>query len=217
MSVQRIFFDAVGTLIYADPPVFSVYHSIGQRYGSSLTADDIVERFPQAYQAHFSKQRSAALRSSEGLEKRRWQAVVEQIFIDVSQHNAALFGDLWSHFSLHQHWKVYADNLAVLEQLLHAGVYVGIASNFDARLVNICQTLFPEVATERIFYSTSLGYAKPDPQFYTSIANSFAAQAEFTMVGDDYENDIEAAHTAGWNAIHRDDAASLLKTILSPE
>jgi REG-2-like HAD superfamily hydrolase len=216
MSAQRVFFDAVGTLIYADPPVFSVYHSMGQKYGSSLTTDDIAGRFSQAYHDHFSKQRSADLRSSESLEKQRWQAVVEQIFVDVTQHNAALFDDLWTHFSLAHHWNVYADNLDVLEQLLEAGVYVGIASNFDARLVNICQKLFPDIATDRIFYSTKLGYAKPDQQFYTSIANNFTPRSEFTMVGDDYENDIEAALEAGWNAIHRNNAAALLDIIPEP-
>lgn len=212
-----VFFDAVGTLIYPDPPIYSVYHTIGQKHGSRLTKDDIAVRFTQAYQLHFSKQNIENLCTSEDLEKQRWLQLVEQVFDDVSMQNSELFSELWEHFSINHHWKVYDDIKPIMEALLNASVYVGVASNFDARIIPICKHLFPDIQTERIYYSTSMGYAKPHAQFYKTIENSFCdTELSFIMVGDDYENDIEAAHNVGWNAIHRDNVAGLLDALTLP-
>lgn len=211
MSKQGIFFDAVGTLIYPDPPVFTIYHAIGKRHGSSLSIDEIALRFTAAYTKYFTGEKSGNLCTSEAQEKQRWQAVVEHIFgLDISV-NTGLFNELWSHFSVAEHWKVYADIRPVFESLINNSIYVGIASNFDARLVHICSQHFPNISTEHIFYSTELGYSKPHIQFYKSIEQHFSdPQLEFTMVGDDYDNDIVGAQNAGWKAIHRNDFANAL-------
>ena len=41
--------DAVGTLIYAEPSVAAAYVQIGQRFGSRLSAEDVRQRFAEAF------------------------------------------------------------------------------------------------------------------------------------------------------------------------
>ena len=45
-KIRGVLFDAVGTLIYPDPPVAEAYRSIGRRFGSRLSVEQIAARFP---------------------------------------------------------------------------------------------------------------------------------------------------------------------------
>ncbi len=210
MKEILIFFDAVGTLIYPDPPVYGTYQSIANKYGSNLTEDIISKRFKESYKTHFSINPEINTLSNEKLEKQRWKNVVDDIFNETSVSNPDLFLELWQHFSEPNHWKLYDDTKQFLDKLINTGIYVGLASNFDARILTISKELLPTIDASRIFYSTDLGFAKPNVNFYKSIGNATQGNPEnYIMIGDDWENDIEAANNAGWTAIHRDDIDTL--------
>jgi len=210
MKEILIFFDAVGTLIYPDPPVYEIYQSIANKYGSNLTEDIISKRFKKSYKTHFSINPEINTLSNEKLEKQRWKNVIDDIFNDTSISNPDLFLELWQHFSEPKHWKLYDDTKQFLDKLINTGIYVGLASNFDARILTISKELLPTIDSSRIFYSTDLGFAKPNVNFYKSIGDATQGnQDNYIMIGDDWENDIEAANNAGWTAIHRDNIDTL--------
>lgn len=206
MNNKKYFFDVVGTLLYPTPSVIDTYQGIGMRFGSKLSKNEITTRFNQAYAENFRSTSYENCITSEKIEMQRWQNVVHSIFGDVSINNSALFEELWNHFAKPKHWAVFDDTNKLLNQLNESDMYVGFASNFDKRILNICKTHFPRINSDRIFYSSKIGFSKPDINFYKSIENELNINndSKFTMIGDDLINDISAAKNAGWEAIHRD-------------
>jgi len=197
-GIEWVLFDAVGTLIYADPPVAEVYHAIGRRHGSELTPEVIGQRFRTA----FVEQAGPARTTSEAFERERWQRVVGQVIDDVPEKRAVVFEELWEHFARPEHWRIYDDAPATLEQLRQRGFRLGIASNFDQRLWQIVAGHAPLQACEGVFFSSEIGYAKPDVRFFRSIEQQLDVLPEaLALVGDDSVNDHQGALAAGWQSI----------------
>jgi putative hydrolase of the HAD superfamily len=61
------------------------------------------------------------------------------------------------------------------------------------------------------FSSKDLGYTKPDPMFFKTIADKMkVTPQECLMIGNDYIKDIEGALSAGMKTIHFDEAKNNL-------
>jgi len=198
--IRLVLFDAVGTLIYPDPPVAEAYFDAGSRHGSKLTVQQIDERFRHVFVGACDEEPT-----SDERERRRWRDIVSQVFCDVPHAREALFEDLWKHFAQAEHWAVFADVAPAWRSLVAAGVKVGIASNFDQRLVDICRQLPTLAQAEYVFQSAGLGYSKPHPMFFHAIQQQLEVPAEaILMVGDSQEHDVQPARAAGWTALRID-------------
>ena len=199
-SYELVLFDAVGTLIYPDPPVARAYCDLGARHGSKLTAEQIGERFRTVFPAACD-----AEPTSEERERWRWRGIVSQVFCDVSAGQEDLFESLWQHFADPRHWAVFPDVAPAWRSLSAAGVLIGIASNFDQRLEEIARELSPLNEAEHLFQSAALGHSKPAPAFFQAIQQQLGISPHsILMVGDSQENDIEGARNAGWAAVRID-------------
>jgi len=199
-SVRFVLFDAVGTLIFPQPSVAEVYAAHGQCFGSRLTAPEIQTRFRTAF-VRTTKHEPI----SEAGERERWRQIVREIFDDVAAVEDGLFGSLWQHFAEGQHWALFDDVPAAWQSLTQSGFKLGIASNFDARLHDVCRHLPPLDACTLRFVSSEVGFAKPDPRFFTAVAERLAASPqELLLVGDDPRCDYEPALAAGWQALQID-------------
>lgn len=53
-----------------------------------------------------------------------------------------------------------------------------------------------------IFYSASLGYQKPSPEFYSLVTQATSVAPESIVLIDDTEENVQAARASGWNAVH---------------
>lgn len=201
-AIEAVLFDAVGTLIVPDPPVASAYAAAAARYGSRLTLDEIERRF----RAAFARQEAIdaqvpGLRTSEAREKSRWQAIVAEVFAEVSD-SASVFAALWQHFAEPRHWRLHADAVELWNSYTAQGKRVGIASNFDGRLRQICQGLPPLDECKWIFVSSELSVRKPSPEFFRAIEKRLNLRPEqLLLIGDDWENDYRGATAAGWKAM----------------
>jgi len=192
-----ILFDAVGTLIYPDPPVAEVYHAAGRRSGSHLTVDEINRQFRAALAQAFS----TCEPTSEEKEKDRWQRIVHSVFAEVPSACGDLFQKLWRHFAQPDHWRLFEDVPAALAVLSSHGYRLGIASNFDVRLRQIIAGHSPLGLCQQVFLSSEIGFSKPDPRFFTAAVRELGvAPAEILLVGDDEAADIAGARAAGWQA-----------------
>jgi putative hydrolase of the HAD superfamily len=241
-----VLFDAVGTLLFPDPPVAAVYHTAGQRFGSDFCRDEVALRLRAAM--HIRQQLSggreiesafaprnprlsrterrhwgdaeldALVRpaTSELDERERWREVVATVFSDVPQAGGDLFESLWQHFAQPEHWRLYDDVPTSLVRLHEQGYRLAIASNFDCRLHEIVRAHPPLGACERVFVSSELGYAKPDPRFFYMVEHVLSASPEeLLLVGDDEVNDIIGARAAGWQVARVDRLHGDLATALS--
>src|SRR5687767_12237594 len=121
-GIHWILFDAVGTLIYADPPVADVYHAISQQFGSRLTKDEIRRRFPRALAAEHSDSRP----TSEAHERERWRRIVASVIDDVGDAKNKVFERLWQHFAQPRHWRLFDDVSTALLDLHRRGFRLGI-------------------------------------------------------------------------------------------
>jgi putative hydrolase of the HAD superfamily len=219
-GVRWVLFDAVGTLIYPEPPVAQVYHAAGQRFGSASTEEQIGLQFRKALAADFAAGSGLARPpTSEDGEAARWRRIVAAVFPDVSSPTAGdLFDFLWNHFAQAKHWRVFPDVRPALAALAARGLKLGIASNFDDRLGKIARGL-PELAPcARVFVSSQIGFSKPDPRYFRAVAAGLAtAPTEILFVGDDWTADIEGAVAAGWQSLWlcRDGAAGGRQAISS--
>ncbi len=216
-SPRFLFFDAVGTLRRPVPDVVTVYHQVGHAHGSRLTTAAIRDRFSQLYRVHFARDSAnrETLRTSEQHERRRWQALVQELFAEVTASDQ-LFSALWEHFSQPRHWELYPDVPSAIEWLNDRGFAWGIASNFDRRLESIVADQPALAAAQLVITSASAGWSKPAAEFYLQAAQAAAhrlgiAEPQLCMIGDNPTLDVAAARARGWQAIwlERDQPAAL--------
>jgi putative hydrolase of the HAD superfamily len=202
-SIHWIAFDAVGTLIFPDPPVHLAYFRVGQKYGSTLSPAEVRTRFQAAYAERVQGLWSSAAADETG-EREFWRSVVADVLPDVDDPEAC-FEELFAHFAEPASWQCFADVEETLGELAARGYRLAIASNFDARLHRICDGL-PELSniTARII-SSEVGAGKPQPAFFEAVVSTCECQpGELLMIGDDYENDVAAPVKLGIAAWHVD-------------
>ena len=203
---RSIAFDAVGTLIHAEPSVTAAYAQIGQQFGSRLTADELRPRLGQLMQRPRPSDSPYDGReegvTNECAEREFWQSVVRQALPDVSDSDRC-FQELFEHFARPTSWRCFEDVAPTLMELRRRGYQILIASNFDARLHSVCDGL-PELRDipGRVI-SSLVGYRKPHPFFFVRLVESAGCSPrEILLVGDDFENDVQAARNALLSAVH---------------
>ncbi|MGD9648010.1 MAG: HAD family hydrolase [Pirellulales bacterium] len=210
-GVRAVVFDAVGTLLRPQPKVAKAYCDVARRFGSRREEPEVQSRFLAAWQAEEARDsQSNSLRTDEARERRRWQTIVAAVFPEVGDQ-AALFAALWDHFADAASWRQFADVEQTWLQLAARGLVLAVGSNFDRRLLGICQAIEPLAGCSHVYPSSLVGHRKPAIEFYRHVATALQLPGEsILMIGDDYENDFVAARRSGWRALFlsRDRAVS---------
>src|SRR5688572_9226412 len=94
-GIRAVLFDAVGTVIYPDPPVAVAYACAGERFGVGIEPDEVRRRFAAAFARQEALDgESGAWRTSEARERERWRSIVAEVF-PTSADGEALFAALW--------------------------------------------------------------------------------------------------------------------------
>ena len=116
-GVRAVLFDAVGTVLYPDPPPAAAYHQAGQRFGSRLSVAEVARRYETAFRRQEGLDLAAGEgRTDEAREEQRWRQIVTDVFDDVPDVEA-LFRHLWAYFASPAHWAVYPDVPAAWQAL----------------------------------------------------------------------------------------------------
>ncbi len=222
---SAVVFDAVGTIIYAEPSPAEVYCDVAVAQGWQGTVEQVRERLPCAMRSQFQTTLTSVASSTEtsspsgllspaplqcvnqDLEHRnRWRAVVASVLRELdSQTCHVVFEQLWRHFGSSNAWRVFADVEPAWKWCLDHGSLVAIASNFDSRLQQVLQghSLFAQAT--RVITSAQVGAAKPDRNFYRAVAEALrVAPDNSLMIGDDYQADYEGARRAGFHSVWLD-------------
>ena len=211
-SIRCVAFDAVGTLVFADPPVASTYCQVGRKYGSVLTEHEVQHRFATAFHASENVDRSQPneqpaidrLATDESQERHRWRTIVAEVFNDVERLDEC-FEELFEYFALGSAWKCFDDVDETLAVLQDRGYRLAIASNFDNRLNAVCDSF---ESLKQIGYrviSSLVGSRKPSFKFYRALLRETECRSdELLMIGDDYDNDVIGARDAGIKVLQID-------------
>jgi len=201
-SIRAIIFDAVGTLIFPEPPAPLVYAEAGRRFGSSLPIETITRRFGAAFQNQERIDRDNSWITGEQRERKRWQTIVGEVLNDVTDPDGC-FEFLYAHFAAPQSWRCEPAAESLINDLLGRGHLLGIASNFDTRLLALVRNLPPlRMLVENTMVSSLIGIRKPAPEFFEAVCRHIGLEAAHVLfVGDDPDNDYFGAKAAGMSAV----------------
>ncbi len=217
-SKRTIVFDAVGTLIYARPTVAEVYAQIASQFGWSGTLIDLKERFAVAFAAR-SSSAAPTHETSEHEQELRWREIVGCVFAQLASDRVDLiFAQLWQHFAQPSSWAIYPDAVAAIEICDMQGIPWCIGSNFDSRLERVVAGHVLLNRAQRVFCSSEIGFDKPAIEFFRCLERDLSLPPDqLTMIGDNWQLDVQAARLAGWNGlwIDRSDPRQQLDDLLS--
>ena len=205
MATRALLFDAIGTLLYAEPNIMEVYAAAARRHGSRYDDTAAIEtRFRNAFRDVFIARPKAECPASHAEDHRRWQQVVAAVFDDLTD-TAAIFRELWEHFGKPTAWRLFPDAEPAWREAERLGYLVGVASNYDDRILSVVDGHKLLADCEHLFHSAGVGYAKPDERFYRAVESRLGLSPnEITLVGDDWENDYLGALRAGWTPYYLD-------------
>ncbi len=159
-AIRAIYFDAVGTLIHPEPNVAVIYAEAARRFGSAYNQDAIVQRFRSAFQTQEALDRANGWTTNAEREKSRWRQIVAAVLDDATDPSGC-FEFLYRHFATAAAWRCDALADTVIDNLVSRGFSLGLASNFDGRLLDIIPGLAPLQHLPNIVISSVIGHRKP--------------------------------------------------------
>jgi putative hydrolase of the HAD superfamily len=206
--IDTVFLDAGNTLLKAHPSVAALYAGTAARYGSDPPLDDLMIHF-KAVRAEMLPMVTGSGVSEDGrngsaAEKAWWKTFVYRLFQRVGMVNDfdAFFEELYDVFSREDSWRLYPEVIDVLETLRGRSLRLFMVSNWDSRLLNICENLGLTPFFEEIIISSIVGVEKPDPGIYRIALGHAGIEPQRALhVGDDREMDFLAAREVGLNAL----------------
>lgn len=203
-TTHAVFFDAVGTVIFPSPTASVVYVDVAARYGLTLDPAAVKTRLWQQFRAEDLADREVNWTTSEEHEEDRWRAIV---FAAIDGATEQLFQELYLHFAKPTAWSVPPAAAECIARLHSRGLKLGLASNYDSRLVSVVEgtpALHPLRA--RLVISSLEGVRKPGRRFFEAVSRTAGCDpADILFVGDDVENDYKGATAAGMQAVLLDE------------
>jgi len=202
-----VFFDVGETLMMAPPPVAAWAELLG-RHGCRLS--------PEGVSALVDRARLEALTADHvgpaphyrvdlSLAAARWRrfqaAVVDGAQVPTSQVELCS-AELWSAYTAPTWFPLYLDAPPVLEALVDSGYRLGIISNWESRLEQLCGNHGLDRFFTFVLASEAAGWAKPSPLlFRLALKRAGVAPRRAVHVGDSLEHDIHPAAELGISAV----------------
>ena len=202
-----IFLDAGETLLQVVSPGAGFAEVLAE-VGYPLRADQLIEILDEARTglgvADHVGEPPAYPVSRERAEARRWR-LVEALMrgIDVrATDRARCRHAIWQAFADRRFFALFPEVLEVLERLVERGYRLGVVSNWEPRLEQLCQSHGLGGYFEFVLASETEGYAKPGPHlFRRALELSGADPRRAVHVGDSYEQDVLGAVAVGLQVI----------------
>lgn len=197
-TIRVVAFDAVGTLIYAEPSVTSAYCRIlqdlcGKPVDAAHVRNVLGIRLSE-------RSRQTDLRTNEESERQFWLDLITEL-VPVPACVGKCFESLYGHFGLAANWRCYNDVAVTLSTLKSSGLQLVLASNFDERLNAVCTGLEELNSISGVIISSEIGWRKPAPEFFDIVCRQTNCRPEeILFVGDDLVNDIHGAVQSGMSA-----------------
>ena len=198
-GTRAIFFDAGGTLFHPFPSVGHHYSEVAARHGCKVSTDEVEAAFRRVWSEHdgIGDLRS---HSDEKIEKEFWRRIVTAVFKDFKGLKAfdPFFNELHTLFAEPGVWRLYPEVEGVLRALKGKKFIIGMVSNWDSRLLKLCEGLGIDRYFDFKVISAVFGAAKPDPKIFQEALRQADVRAdEAVHVGDSLEDDVRGAHLVG--------------------
>lgn len=199
MMAQAVFFDVDFTLIYPGPAFQGEgYRAFCARHGIQVDA----QRFS-----------AAVIGASQILDREQDGVYNAQIFIDYVAHIIRSMGgsgaavepcaaEIYEEWAACQHFLLYDDVPAALEELVNQDILIGLISNSHRCLESFQEHFELDNLIDVAISSSQHGYMKPHPSiFEAALKHAGVAAADAVMVGDSLRQDIEGARRVGMRGV----------------
>lgn len=191
-SVRALFFDVGGTLVRPQPSVGSLYASVANRHGMTVTAEDMERAFRESW----------AVLKQPGLTVSRKDWWREVVFRTLGQNNEGCFEELFDIFAHAGAWQVFPDVEDTLREARLRGLHVGVISNWDDRLRPLLDELGLAHYFDSITVSCEVGVEKPGKEIFMVALQTAGVPANQSVhVGDNDREDVHGAEAMGITAI----------------
>ena len=203
-QVKAVFFDAADTLFRVKEGVGNVYWGVAKKYGSNSTPVQIHSAFSKAFKsAPPMAFPGAGPHERRALEKEWWYDVVEKVFQEVGMFERfdAYFDELFETFRSRA-WELFPETIEVLSSLRREGLTLGVISNFDSRIYNVCADLGIADYFDDFVISSEVGFAKPSPEIFSlALERNKVSPSESLHIGDSLNLDFCGAQAVGIRAL----------------
>ena len=193
-GVKAVFFDAGGTLLFPYPSVGEVYSRVAGEHGLQADANHLNEVFRQVWHRKDALAMTAGM--DEKSERKWWREIVREVFKETGGFKdfEVFFDDLYNQFASRATWKLYDETHEVLHYVKSRGYIVGMISNWDHRLLKLCDAF--DIKKYFDFMLISAIYGKPKPHqdiFGEALRLSGVKPDEALHIGDSLEDDVQGA------------------------
>lgn len=200
IQIKGIFFDAGDTLFEVKESVGAQYSRFAKKYGIEVDPGLLDQRFKEV----FKKSPPLAFPGLSGAELKRreklwWYNIVRAVFDDIRFPKFdALFEELFQFFMGPEGWSLFPETTALLARLDREGYHLGIVSNFDSRINDVCRSLGIRDYFRTVTFSSQEGVAKPSAEIFKRALKKAGLSPEASVyVGDSPQHDIEGAREVG--------------------
>ncbi len=201
-GVRAVFFDAGGTLLYPHPSVGEVYARVAGDHGVNASPDFLNQVFREVWDQRDGLSMTAF--ADEKSEKNWWREIVREVFSHVEKLNdfERFFDDLYDQFASSKTWKLFDETKTVLEYFKSRGYIVGMISNWDRRLIHLCDAFDIKKYFDFMLISALYGKSKPHHDIFSEALRLSSVQPnEALHVGDSLEDDVQGAKGVGIRAL----------------
>lgn len=207
-SLKAVFFDAAGTLFRVRGTVGEIYWRLAQPYGLQATPEAI----EQAFQEQFANAPALAFPNRtpeeiQALERRWWEKLMRLVFQEIGMFSRFndYFNEVYEAFKGSEGWELYPESLEVLDRLKVKGRHIGIISNFDSRIHEVCLALKISPYLDSVTISSQTGWAKPSPEIFSRALKFHGLDSgDAVHVGDEVGDDVQGALAAGLRPVFLD-------------
>ncbi|MHB1323233.1 MAG: HAD family hydrolase [Coriobacteriia bacterium] len=207
-GLRAVFFDVGNTLLYAEPSVSEVCRQVLAEWGHvhDLHAiDSLMPLVDAYYEERYAE--DDAFWADEERTSSVWVGMYSLLCrkLGIEAEAVEIAHRVYDEFGRSDRWAVYADVKPAFERLRAAGLYTGIISNWDSRLVGLLHGLGLGDVLDVIVSSADVGLHKPDPRiFELACARLGVAPEQSAHVGDHHYADILGARAVGMQAVLMD-------------
>jgi len=208
-GIRFISFDVGFTLIYTEPPVGTVYAEIASRFGYHLNGEEVHSRFRKTWKTKSSRDQQEKMNAlaNEKQAYQWWKGIVRESLGDKVDPGDVddIFSVCFQEYAKGDYWRLYPEVLHTLTTLRSMGFRLIVLSNWDRRLLRTLKDLRLDGFFEKIYISTLIGYAKPNPgAFQYAVEDLKVPSKEILHVGDTLDEDILGAQQANIRAVRID-------------
>ncbi|MBU3759104.1 MAG: HAD-IA family hydrolase [Candidatus Omnitrophica bacterium] len=205
-TFEAVCFDAGGTLLAPYPSVGEIYSRVAAVYGCQVSPEAVETQFHQAW-VRADGLSNLVSHSSEKIEKEFWKSLVAEVFapFEGPRDFEGFFEELYERFARPECWRLFPETREVLKTLKSRGKRLCVISNWDSRLLTLCEGLGLMEYFDFILISAVFGASKPSRRIFDEAVRRFGVDpAGAVHVGDSLEDDVRGARGAGLEAVFLD-------------